>query len=68
MLEGKLLSADEIRRLADLESREVLLARMAGAMKASLVNAVSLFNAPLSKTAQLVEALRQKTEAAQADA
>jgi large subunit ribosomal protein L10 len=68
VLEGKLLSADEIRRLADLESREVLLARMASAMKSSLVNAVMLFNAPLSKTAQLVEALRQKTEAAQADA
>jgi large subunit ribosomal protein L10 len=67
LLEGKLLSADEIRRLADLESRDVLLARMAGAMKASLVNAVSLFNAPLSKTAQLVEALRQKTEAAEPD-
>ena len=43
VLEGKLLSADEIRKLADLESREVLLAKMAGAMKASLVNAVSLF-------------------------
>jgi large subunit ribosomal protein L10 len=41
---------------------------MASAMKSSLVNAVMLFNAPLSKTAQLVEALRQKTEAAQADA
>jgi large subunit ribosomal protein L10 len=63
VLDGKLLAADEIRRLADLESREVLLARMAGAMKASLVNAVQLFNAPLSKTARLVEALRQKAAA-----
>lgn len=62
VLEGKLLSADEIRKLADLESRDVLLAKMAGAMKASLVNAVSLFNAPLSKTARLVEALRVKDE------
>jgi large subunit ribosomal protein L10 len=68
VLDGKLLSADEIRQLADLESREVLLARMAGAMKASLVNAVSLFDAPLSKTARLVEALRQKVEAGQAGA
>jgi large subunit ribosomal protein L10 len=60
VLDGKLLAADEIRRLADLESREVLLAKMAGAMKASLVNAALLFNAPLSRTARLVEALRQK--------
>ncbi|MGH8838549.1 MAG: 50S ribosomal protein L10 [Jiangellaceae bacterium] len=63
VLEGKLLTADEIRKLADLESREVLLARMAGAMKASLANAASLFQAPLTQTARLVEALRQQVEA-----
>ena len=63
VLDGNLLSADEIRKLADLESREVLLAKMAGAMKASLVNAVSLFEAPLAKTARLIEALRQKVDA-----
>jgi large subunit ribosomal protein L10 len=60
VLEGKPLSPDEIRRLADLESREVLLAKLAGAMKASLSGAVSLFAAPLAQTARLVEALRQK--------
>jgi large subunit ribosomal protein L10 len=65
VLDGKLLAAEEIRRLADLESREVLLAKMAGAMKASLVNAAQLFNAPLSKTARLVEALREKVAADQ---
>ena len=63
VLDGNLLSADEIRKLADLESREVLLAKMAGAMKASLVNAASLFEAPLAKTARLIEALRQKVDA-----
>ncbi|MGH8825359.1 MAG: 50S ribosomal protein L10 [Jiangellaceae bacterium] len=63
VLDGKLLTADEIRKLADLESREVLLARMAGAMKASLANAASLFQAPLTQTARLVEALRQQVEA-----
>jgi len=62
VMDGRPLSADEIRRLADLESREVLLAKLAGAMKASLANAVSLFAAPLSQTARLVEALRQKAE------
>lgn len=63
LLEGKPLSADEIKKLADLESREVLLAKLAGAMKGSLQNAVSLFAAPLVQTARLVEALRQKAEA-----
>jgi large subunit ribosomal protein L10 len=63
VLDGKPLTADEIRKLADLESRDVLLARMAGAMKASLANAAALFQAPLTQTARLVEALRQQVEA-----
>ncbi|MDP9181287.1 MAG: 50S ribosomal protein L10, partial [Actinomycetota bacterium] len=36
VMDGKQLTAGEIRKLADLESREVLLAKLAGAMKASL--------------------------------
>ncbi|MBK6764507.1 MAG: 50S ribosomal protein L10 [Micrococcales bacterium] len=63
VMEGKLLSADEVNRLADLESREVLLSKLAGAMNASLQTAVSLFAAPLSQTARVVEALRAKVEA-----
>ena len=62
VLDGRALSAAEITRLADLESREVLLARLAGAMTASLSGAVALFAAPLAKTARLVEALRQQVE------
>jgi large subunit ribosomal protein L10 len=61
VLDGKPLSVDEITKLADLESREVLLAKLAGAMKASLSGAVSLFAAPLSQAARTIEALRQKT-------
>jgi large subunit ribosomal protein L10 len=63
VLDGNPISAAEIRRLADLESREVLLAKLAGAMNASLQNAVSLFAAPLSQAARLIEALRQQREA-----
>jgi large subunit ribosomal protein L10 len=62
VLEGRPLSADEVRRLADLESREVLLARMAGAMKASLTRAAYLFAAPLSQAARTIDALRLKQE------
>jgi large subunit ribosomal protein L10 len=62
-VEGRSLTADEIRRLADLESREVLLAKLAGAMSGSLAQAVSLFAAPLSQAARLAEALRAKREA-----
>jgi large subunit ribosomal protein L10 len=62
VVEGRALSAAEIAKLADVESREVLLAKFAGAINASLQQAVSLFAAPLSQTARLVEALRAKVE------
>jgi large subunit ribosomal protein L10 len=60
--EGKALDAAEIARLADLESREVLLAKMAGAMLASLSQAVYLLNAPLAQAARVAAALRDKAE------
>ena len=63
VLDGKALSPAEISKLADLESREVLLAKLAGAMLASLSKAVYLFAAPLSQTARVVDALRAKVEA-----
>jgi large subunit ribosomal protein L10 len=62
-MDGKVLSAQEIATLADLESREVLLAKLAGAMNASLQQAVSLFAAPLSQAARIIEALRVAAEA-----
>lgn len=63
VLDGKPLTIDEISRIADLESREVLLAKMAGALVASLQNAVFLFNAPLAQVARLAGALQAKAEA-----
>jgi large subunit ribosomal protein L10 len=62
VLDGKPLATAEIARLADLESREVLLGKLAGDMLASLSQAVRLFNAPLSQTARLAAALREKRE------
>ena len=60
VMDGKALTADEVRRLADLESREVLLGKMAGALLASLSNAVYLLNAPLAQAARLAGALQAK--------
>jgi large subunit ribosomal protein L10 len=62
VLDGKTLTTDEIRKLADLESREVLLAKLAGAMKASLTQAVYLFAAPLSQAARALGALEAKAQ------
>jgi large subunit ribosomal protein L10 len=63
-LDGNALTAEDVAKLADLDSREVLLAKMAGAIKASLFGAAYLFNAPLSKAVRTVEALREKQESA----
>jgi len=62
VFEGKTLSADEVSKLADLESREVLLAKLAGAMKGNLTKAAGLFQAPLSQVARLAAALQEKRE------
>jgi large subunit ribosomal protein L10 len=61
-LDGKAIDAKEVAKLADLESREVLLGKLAGAMLASLSQAVYLLNAPLAQVARLTGALQAKAE------
>lgn len=62
VMDGVVLAAADIQKLADLESREVLLAKLAGAMKAKQSQAAALFAAPLSKTARALGALQTKLE------
>ncbi|WP_328464942.1 50S ribosomal protein L10 [Actinoplanes sp. NBC_00393] len=62
VFEGKALTADEVNKLADLESREVLLAKLAGALKAGLSKAAATFQAPLSQAVRTVDALRAERE------
>jgi len=62
-MDGRALTVSEVERIADLESREVLLAKLAGAMKANLSKAAGLFNAPASQVARLVAALQEKKAA-----
>jgi large subunit ribosomal protein L10 len=59
-MDGHALTVDEVNRIADLESREVLLAMLAGAMKGNLAKAAGLFNAPASQMARLAAALQDK--------
>ena len=63
VLDGKAISPAEIEQLADLEPREVLLAKLAGGMKASMAKAAAVMNALPVQMAQLAEALRVKQEA-----
>lgn len=60
VFEGRTITAEEVTKLADLESREVLLAKLAGAMKANLSKAAAVLQAPLSKAARLAAALEDK--------
>jgi large subunit ribosomal protein L10 len=63
VVEGRTVDAREVTRLADVESREVLLSKLAGAMKGNLTKAAGLFQAPLSQMARLAAALQEKKAA-----
>ena len=64
VLEGKSMTPDEISKLADLEPRDVLMARLAGAMKASMSGAAATFAALPVQMARLLAALQAKLEEA----
>lgn len=64
IMDGAVLTAAEVTKIANLESREVLLSKLAGAMKAKQSQAAALFAAPLSKTARTIAALQAKLESA----
>ncbi len=63
VLDGKMLTPAEIVQLADLEPREVLLAKLAGAMKASMAGAAATFAALPVQMARLLAALEEKRAA-----
>ncbi len=63
VLEGKTLTPAEIAKLADLEPRDVLLAKLAGAMKASMAGAAATFAALPAQMARLLAALEEKKQA-----
>ncbi|MGH3621653.1 MAG: 50S ribosomal protein L10 [Sciscionella sp.] len=62
-MDGRPLSVDEVNRIADLASREVLLAMLAGALKGNLSKAARLFAEPASQVARLAAALQDKRAA-----
>ena len=63
VVEGRTVGAAEVTALADVEPREVLLAKLAGAMLGNLSKAAGLFQAPLSQVARLAAALQEKKPA-----
>lgn len=63
-MDGEALSTEAVKKLADLESREVLLAKAAGAMQAKMSQAAYAFQGLPVKVARLADALREKQEEA----
>jgi large subunit ribosomal protein L10 len=63
VLDGKGLTPAEITKLADLEPREVLLAKLAGAMKATMASAAATMAALPTQMARLLAALEAKQAA-----
>ncbi|MEV0701476.1 50S ribosomal protein L10 [Saccharopolyspora sp. NPDC050389] len=66
-MDGRALSVSEVEGIADLDSREVTLSKLAGAMKAKMGQAAALFAAPASQVARLAAALQEK-KSGEADA
>ena len=63
MLDGRPLTADEVRTLADLESREVLLAKLAGGLLAPAQQLATVLAAPAAGLARALGALVAKATA-----
>lgn len=62
-MDGRVLSADEARELADLESREVMLSKVAGMLKSEMSRAAAMFVAAQSRFLSLLDAYREKVSA-----
>lgn len=60
VLEGRVISQDEVQALAELPSREILLGQLAGVIQAPIRNLVNVLSAPIRNTVYVLEAIRQK--------
>jgi large subunit ribosomal protein L10 len=64
LVDGKPLTADQIRRLADLPSKDVLLGQLAGYIQAPMAQFAGVMNAMLYQMIGALEALRTQRSAA----
>ncbi len=59
-MDGQVLSAEDANRLADLESHEVMLSKIAGLFKGEMSRAASTLQAAQSRFLSLLEAYKEK--------
>jgi len=63
VFEGKILGAKELKAMASLPSREVLLAKLLGTLQAPMVNLVSVLQAPMRELVGILDQVAKKTPA-----
>jgi large subunit ribosomal protein L10 len=63
-MDGQVLSAEDANGLADLESRDVMLSKIAGMMKSEMSRAAAMFVAAQSRFLSVLEAYKEKLPAA----
>jgi large subunit ribosomal protein L10 len=64
LVEGRVFDRDQIKQLADLPSREVLLAQLLGTLQSPVVQLVGIMQTPLQQLRGVLEAYKSKLEAA----
>lgn len=64
LMDGQVMGADQLRAVADLPSREELLARLLGTMQNPMAGVVRVLNGPMSALARVLGAIRDQSEAA----
>ena len=64
LVEGRFFAADQVRQLADLPSKEVLLAQLLGILQTPIAQLVGTIQAPVQNLVGLLEAYKNKLEAA----
>jgi large subunit ribosomal protein L10 len=67
-VEGRLLNAEEAKSLADLESREIMLSKLAGLMKGEMSRAASVLQATQARFLSLLESFKSKLPPEETDA
>ncbi|MGH7876418.1 MAG: 50S ribosomal protein L10 [Candidatus Dormibacteraceae bacterium] len=64
LVEGRVMGADQVRQIADLPSREVLIAQLLGTLQSPIAQLVGTIQAPVQQLVGLLEAYKNKLEAA----
>ncbi|MGA7910291.1 MAG: 50S ribosomal protein L10 [Candidatus Dormiibacterota bacterium] len=64
LVEGRVFTPDQMRQLADLPSRETLLAQLLGTLQSPVAQLVGIMQTPLQQLRGVLEAYKTKLEAA----